>query len=80
MRDVSRALCSQACLQSIFSKGSRIQGELCQVWKIKVLDIRNSKGRLLGMGSLVGKLDCKATMPKHTSFAAHDQQEESADL
>ncbi len=35
------------------------------------------------MGSLVGKLyqlDCKMTKPKHTSFAAHNQQEESADL
>ena len=45
--------------------------------------IRNSRGRLLGMGYLVGKLyqlDCKTTTPEYASVAARNQQEESADL
>ncbi len=74
---VPKLACNLFSVRAAASKGNCVKFGRSKCW------IRNPRGRLLGMGSLVGKLyrlDCKATMPKHTSFVAHNQHEESADL
>ena len=74
---VPKLACNLFSVRAAASIGNFLKFGKSKCW------IRNSRGRLLGMGYLVGKLyqlDCKTTTPEYASVAARNQQEESADL